>query len=555
MDFIFLKLWLKENACKLAGSHLINIFFSHNMYELKISEGKLDLFLHSGDSVIYYSKSSNKISNNNGFTKVCREHLKNALISDISIFENDKVIKIELDKKDMFGNVKKYRLILELINRYENIILCELSSAENLKILASHKKVGWEDSKYRQIVPGYEYQPPPSLKGPFILDLSHDEFLEIAGSELDLPWSKFIKNFSNMPKFLAEYYIEGDEPINFWNKVSEVKELLQNSPNGIPKIYYNYDKKRFSLFASNNSRRFTDVNSAFKFYYQYKIKDKRKKELKRNILKELEDKRNSLEQKIEYNKRQLEKLEKASLWKKYGELLKSNLHKVKAGYKNIEVVDYYKKGQPKTKIPLNPEWSPQKNMKQYFKKFKKAKSGHDKLKKFIEKSKEDLKIITKKINNIKQSNNIEFLRDKKEEVISKTKNQYKQDEAKKKFRRFFIKTGKTEWNIYVGRGRKENDELTTKFANSEDWFLHSRIYHGSHVIVRNNEKRDNLPRNVLHYAAGIAAYFSKAKHSKKVPVDYTKIKYVRKPSKSPAGFVVYSRQKTIFVSPLDPRQS
>ncbi len=110
-----------------------------------------------------------------------------------------------------------------------------------------------------------------------------------------------------------------------------------------------------------------------------------------------------------------------------------------------------------------------------------------------------------------------------------------------------------EWKIHSGRTRKENDELTTKFANSDDWFFHSRIYHGSHIIVRNPDKSENLPREVKIFAAKIAAYFSKAKHSTNVPVDFTKVKYVSKPRKSPPGFVTYKHQKTLFVKPLNPR--
>lgn len=121
------------------------------------------------------------------------------------------------------------------------------------------------------------------------------------------------------------------------------------------------------------------------------------------------------------------------------------------------------------------------------------------------------------------------------------------------FRKFSLSIEGRQWDIFVGRSSKKNDELTLHFAKPNDWFFHTRIYHGSHIIVKNPTKLEHLPEQLKEVAAGIAAYYSKAKHSTKVPVDYTLVRYVTKPRKSAPGLVVYKIHKTVFVDPIDPR--
>jgi len=555
MDFLFLKLWYEEFSQKFSETGLNKIGLNGSMYHLNFLQGSLHVLLHSGDPIIFFDDKSKQDMDENGFTRVCREHITKAELNDIKLAENDKILTLNFKKTDMFGQEKNYSLFLELINRYENLILLEKNSDSNdLMIIGAHKKVGIEDSKFRQILPGGKYKPPPQLKGPFILELSQQEFVKIVGNKLNCDWKEFIKNFSNMPKFLKKFYKAGAPASEFWHKVEKLKDKIISFRNNSQKVFYNYGSKRLSFFESDKYEEFSNMNDAFKFYYSYKIKQKQKHDLKENILNKMLQRKEALQNKIDLSKKRLEELKQAPKWKKYGELLKSNLHKIKKGQESVQVIDYYDEDQPKIKIPLNPRWNPQKNMRNYFKMFKKAKSGKGKLKKFIESSRKELEKIKKKIKKIKDSENYKYLKNKENMLFPEEQSGEGKQQKKQKFRRFTVAVGQKKWRIYVGRTSKENDELTIQFANSEDWFFHSRIYHGSHVVVKNDEKRDSLPKKIISFAASTAAHFSKAKHSKKVPVDYTKIKYVRKPRKSTPGFVVYDHQKTVFVEPHDPRK-
>ncbi|MFA7026142.1 MAG: NFACT RNA binding domain-containing protein, partial [Candidatus Cloacimonadaceae bacterium] len=109
-----------------------------------------------------------------------------------------------------------------------------------------------------------------------------------------------------------------------------------------------------------------------------------------------------------------------------------------------------------------------------------------------------------------------------------------------------------DWQIYIGRKAKENDFVTTKIGKPQDWWFHSRIYRGAHVLLRNLKKQE-LPPELLRQCASLAAWYSQAKFSVNVPVDYTQIRYVRKPKGSAAGFVTYTNYKTYFATPQDLR--
>ena len=147
----------------------------------------------------------------------------------------------------------------------------------------------------------------------------------------------------------------------------------------------------------------------------------------------------------------------------------------------------------------------------------------------------------------------EFLKNKNVEQIPSTATSLKVGRAtvKTKFR---ILTISDSWEIYIGRSSKENDMLTCKVAKPDDWWFHSRIFHGTHVVLRNYHKKD-LPDELVTICCSLAAYYSKAKNGQNVPVDYTKIRYVRKPRGAAPGYVVYTNQKTYYANPLDFREA
>ncbi len=566
MDFLFLKLWVKENSKQIISSQFKKVFWDGEKYILEFNNSYLNISLFSGEPLCFFSDKEINPKIETTFIKLISKHLYRSTIEKISIAKNDKIISIYFQKKDIDGKKIRYKLIIELINRYENLIFTRQDENEKWIILDSHKRIGFSESRFRQIVPGLEYQYPPQINKPYILDLDKDRFCNLVGDKLPEEWKKFIRHFSNMPKFLKGDFIPEMPAEDFWKIISQIKNKIKTlesnflgrfwlNPNlpgwGLQYIvFYDPEEKYLSLIETENSQGFSNINDAFQFYYQEKCRKIIFTQLKNTILHTLQKQVNGIEKVIAKESVELHEMKKVEIWKKFGELLKINFAKIKRGQKEIGVTDYFEENAPQIVIPLNEELSPKKNMEHYFKRYKKAKSGMVKLQAQIEVNKKKRQNILDKIAYVEKCENFEELCKLQEEKRAGKKKAFE----KRLFRRFSIEAEGRKWEIFVGRNNRENDELTTKFAKLDDWFFHSRIYHGAHIIVRNPERLRDIPPKIKNFAAGIAAYFSKAKHSTKVPVDFTKIRYVSKPRKSPPGFVVYRNQKTLFVDPIDPRK-
>ncbi|MFC1887820.1 NFACT RNA binding domain-containing protein, partial [Candidatus Cloacimonadota bacterium] len=201
--------------------------------------------------------------------------------------------------------------------------------------------------------------------------------------------------------------------------------------------------------------------------------------------------------------------------------------------------------------------SAQANLDRLYKKYRKARDGKKKIQEQIGITFEEIETLEKFQKKLR-SFSIETLEKRignlngEDIYFSDVKEVRHSDETRSAYRSLKINDN---WEILVGRTSKENDLLTTKTANPYDWWFHTRIFKGTHVVLRNYGKKGELPEELLNLSCRIAAYFSKAKKSANVPVDYTQIRYVRKPRKSPPGFVVYTNQKTLYVDPLSLRDA
>jgi predicted ribosome quality control (RQC) complex YloA/Tae2 family protein len=234
------------------------------------------------------------------------------------------------------------------------------------------------------------------------------------------------------------------------------------------------------------------------------------------------------------------------LWYHYAELLKANFNQIKAGMTSLQTIDYFTEGFPEISIPLQGDKSPRYNMELYVKKYRKARNGKEIIQKNIREGKQKLDLLLERISKIESTESYLELRSEMNKKDSKSTMQ-----VKTLFRKLPINE---DWEILIGRSSKENDLLTLHTAKPQDWWFHTRIYQGTHVVLRNYRKQE-LPEELKQLCARLAAYYSKAKSSSQVPVDYTQIRHVRKPRGSAPGYVTYSHQHTIFVEPISYRDA
>ena len=287
----------------------------------------------------------------------------------------------------------------------------------------------------------------------------------------------------------------------------------------------------------------SSCNDYFIYLYYHKFKQEEEAENRQKTSTALKKELQKLQKKKETLLQDLKNAEKADFWLACAECLKINLHNIKTGMQSFTAINYLDPALKTIEIPLQTDKSPQENLYLYLKKYHKAKNG--------------LQIITKNL--AQTETDIENVK----ELIAKVEKGELPDIGKlpskptgRKIVHNAILADKLlklkindEFQIIIGRRAKENDYLTTQLARPYDYWFHCRIYHGSHIVLKCLKKTEPSPQ-LIELCCNLAAWFSKAKFSANVPVDYTQIRYVRKPRKSPPGLVTYTNFKSVYATPM-----
>jgi predicted ribosome quality control (RQC) complex YloA/Tae2 family protein len=293
-------------------------------------------------------------------------------------------------------------------------------------------------------------------------------------------------------------------------------------------------------FIQAKSGNLDNMNSAFEAYFYNHFLPQKQKRKKQSHTKNLLKLINKKKRKLENLETELNDADREEEWKMKGELLKANYAVIKKGMTSISVKNYFSEEFPEIIIELDNCKTPQQNIAQFFRKYRKARDGKIKIEQQILITQTEIEDLQHQIKNMENS-------DLPDETTSKSETARK--ERTERFRRLNIDEN---WQILIGRSSSENDLLITRIACLDDWWFHTLIFRGTHVILRNLRKQ-NLPEDLKILCARLAAYYSKAKNSGNVPVDYTQCRFLRKPRNAAPGFVVYSNQKTIYVDPLSLR--
>ncbi|MPM61104.1 putative protein YloA [bioreactor metagenome] len=234
----------------------------------------------------------------------------------------------------------------------------------------------------------------------------------------------------------------------------------------------------------------------------------------------------------------------------YGELITSNIYSIKKGDSSARLLNYYSENEEYLEIPLNENKSPSENAQAYFKKYNKLKKSEENAKIQIKLAEEEEQYLQSVLSNILNADNYTEIQDIRNELMETGYIAYKKASKDKRSKPskplHFISSDGIE--IYVGKNNIQNDFLTLKFADKNDIWFHTKNIPGSHVIIKS---KGPVPEATLLEAATLAAFYSKAKNSSNVPVDYTEVKNVRKMSGAKPGMVIYYTNKTIYVTPKE----
>lgn len=499
---------------------------------------KLLISIHPSYSRIHLTATANvNPSEPPMFCMLLRKHIEGGVITEISQYGMDRLIMLKIKAKNEIGDDIERELHVEMMGRHSNVILID---AERTMILDSLKHLPPSVNSYRTILPGQPYIFPPAQEkiDPFasIEELAQTEPSEIVG------------NFSGFSPLNARELAHRLETAE--NKVEATKAFLADFSNAEPTGYYiEHDGKSFFSASSlthigENGLQFSTLGELLDRMYYAKAERDRVKQQAGDLERWLQNEISKLKLKLKKLKKEQDQAEKRDILQLNGELIMANLHRITKGMKEIEVDNYY--NDEKVTIMLDPRKTPIDNSQRYYSRYQKAKIAVVKTQEQINKTVEDIEYFETLMSQVQQAgiSDIEEIREElAEQGFMKAQKSKKKKKPTKPTVESYVSTSGTP--ISVGKNNKQNDYVTFKVAAKSDTWLHTKDIPGSHVIIHDNDPDE---ATILE-AATIAAYFSKARESSSVPVDYTEARQVKKPNGSKPGFVIYFEQKTVFVTP------
>ena len=493
------------------------------------------------------------------FCMVLRKYLNNGTIKSISQIDFERVIKIEIEHLDELKDLSTKYLYIEIMGKHSNIIF---TNSENV-IIDSIKHISYAISSVREVLPGKEYFIPKQENKISPLTVTKSEFIEILSKPTTV--SKAIyKSFTGISPFIAigiadNANIDADYStdalssemkdslyVRFEEYISDISCNRYNPniilENGIPK-----DFAPVILRSFDNIVEFDNMSSLLESYYSERNRITNIRQRSSDIRKIVQIHIERAAKKLDIQKKQLDDTNNMDKFKLYGELLMTYGQNLPSGEKEITVNNYYTN--ENVTIRLDKDLTGIENAKKFYNKYNKYKRTKDALIPQIEQTKASLEHLKAIDASIMLCENEADLKGVKDELIQygyiKKSNKGKKKQAKSKPLHFVTEDG---YHIYVGKNNLQNDELTFNFAKDNDWWFHSKKIHGSHVIVKVKDNEE-LPDHIFEIAANVAAYYSSARESNKVEIDYVQKKEVKKPNGAVPGYVIYYTNYSMVATP------
>ncbi len=476
-----------------------------------------------------------------------RKEIDGGFIESIEQIENDRILTLTIQARNEIGDPITRQLVVELMGRHSNAIL--IDPAEQ-KIVDSMKHLPPFMNRYRTILPGAPYVPAPLQEKANPYNVTEEQFIDIYNQiEKDRDFIHYFLGFSPLHarELAARLREEKQSPFETFQQFLQSFETTPFHAE-IVKVK---DKEDYSviplLIADETVEIYSTIGDLLDAVYFGRAERERVKAQSLDLERWLKNEMNKLEKKkikIEKERQQALRYETYQL---YGELITANNYALTRGMEEVVLDNYYEQGTTVT-VPLDPRKTPIENAQMYFKKHRKAKSALDKLGKQLIIVEQELQYFDILLQQVTQAS-IEDIEDIREELIERRYMRRKKKRKGTKKKKVTLSTfvSSTGLPISVGKNNKQNDFLTFRKAADDHLWFHTKDMPGSHVVLHDS----NPDKQSIEEAAMLAAYFSKGRLSSAVPVDYTKIRHVKKPAGTPPGFVNYFEQQTIFVTPKE----
>ena len=493
-------------------------------------------------------------------------YLRGAGIIEIEHVPHERIVHITVRKRDRIGTVTDSRMICELINRYANVVLVGM---ETERILGSLRTVRSRQNRVREISPGKFYRPPPALDRmlpeiadakslSFLIDIPEDARADalvqhIAGLDL-----LSARELLHIAKLSEKHVLSTSDLANF---AEIIRTFFANPPFCDGGLRVREGDNRNAVCALDI--RHTPIEQAYRTLSEAisdvsasEVEFEALKGRQKNIEKDVKNRLTVCERKIGRIRADIDDAGNADLYEKMGNVLMCHIAQIPPNVDAVTLPDVFDPSGEDMVIALNPRRTASENASAYLKRAQKARKGAPILAKRLvaaQEEKDKIQRYIDRLNAVRSEAEFDEIRQELEDArLIKVQKKRPQVRSKRQSgdihpRRYRTRDG---WRVLVGRNNAENDRLT-KSSGRDDLFLHVHGCPGSHVILKRDGKADRPSQKTLKEAASLAAYWSKARGAKSVPVNYTEVRYVQKPRGAPPGLVTIRNEKTVMVSPRE----
>jgi len=553
-DGFLMKLCVEKIAERVVGRNLKNIYLSHQALYFSFDEGDLKVSLHPNFAYLSWVEHTPMNTEKNGFVELLRSRLRGGRVVEFFPKGYERTATLRIAKIDEIGRLRNYSLYFDIMGKHSNCILVE----EGV-ILDAFKRV---KTRFRDIFPGEPFKEFPVEKSlPEELcdsEVLKERLLRSGRKKLSEAIYTVLQGFSrtSAEELLFRADIE-DLPVenlsekDFRNLHHALLSILDEVNRGLIYLYFERDEPvDVSIYRIHRYIDFKEcqdvfgcLNHHFAFVEQKDVYVQKKNRL-------LAAAKSRLDSLLELHSKLVTELSESNnfeLYKKYGELLKAYSYQIPPGLERVTLLDWETGEQ--VEVPMEPHLSSIENSIRYFKIYSRLKRKAAGVRERLTELENEIAYLQQLVVTIENSENIKELTEIEDEMIengmiSSNSRSKKKSESPASEPRKYTYNGFT---ILVGKNNRQNDELVKTSAGYDIW-LHAQGIPGAHVIIRTGGKQ--VDDDTLHFAATLAATYSKGKYSSNVPVDYTYVKNVRKPKGFKPRLVIYTDFKTLFVDPL-----
>ena len=499
------------------------------------------------------------------FCMLLRKHLVGARVADITQPDLERLVRMELDVTDDFGQPGRRTLVLEAMGRRSNLILLDGEG----RVIDCMRRVDAEMSAGRQVLPGLFYEQPASTgRLPFLEETEEGfrEKLSQVNPEVQLDRFLLDAYFGIAPLMARELAFRacGETDGRLCGLDADARERFEaaffqfagdvNANNftpillkrdGVPFEFSALQVHQYGLAAETEV--FESFSALLDSFYEAKEKQERVRQRGADLIRTATTARDRVRRKLALQEKDYAATQERDALRLSGDLITANLYRMERGARKLVCQNYYDENLAEVTIPLDPLLTPQQNAAKYYKRYTKAKTAEKYLREQMALARRDLSYLESILQEIDQAESEQDFMDIRSEMRDAgfiRKQGKKVPQRPSKPREFRTSGG---FRVLVGRNNRQNDKLTLKDADYRDLWFHVQKLHGSHAILVTNG-REPGDQDITE-AAILAAYFSQAKDSANVPVDCTQVKNVKKPAGARPGMVIYTTYRTVNVTP------